>query len=106
MSYLQKSFLEIPLEHALKVYNEEVLTRVSKKNQLITIGAAVALTLIYKVSEWMKPPKQLRHIPYFGYIDLLTAFVKERRYTDIATVRSLPLLRDPTNKGIYVVSVI
>ncbi|KAI8877202.1 cytochrome P450 [Backusella circina FSU 941] len=102
MSFLQNSFLEIPLENALKVYNEEILTRVSRKNQFIAIGAAVALTLVYKVRELMRPPKHLRHIPYFGYIDLLSAYVKEKRYIDIAYLRSLPLLRRPENKGIYV----
>ncbi|KAI7893584.1 cytochrome P450 [Mucor mucedo] len=101
MSLLQNSFLEVPLKNALALYNKEVIPRLTKKNKIISISVAVALSLIYLIREKvLKPPKHLRHIPYISYLDSVKAILTRESAWDRSYRVFLPEI-DQKNHSIF-----
>lgn len=66
------------------------------------IGIATAL-IYYKLDKSLKPPKELKHIRYFGYIQLLLSILRGETYVDRALRTSIPEINSNENKGIYLV---
>lgn len=51
MSLLQKSFLKVPLQDAVMLYNNEIVPRLTKKNKVIAISVAIVMYLVYLVTD-------------------------------------------------------
>ncbi|KAG2213089.1 hypothetical protein INT47_011238 [Mucor saturninus] len=101
MSLLQNSFLEVPLKNALVLYTNEVVPRLTKKNKIISISVSVALSLIYLISEKvLKPPKNLRHIPYISYFDSIKSVLRKESASDRSDRVFLPEI-DQKNHSIF-----
>lgn len=104
MSLSEKTFLQIPLQNALKLYNEEIVPRLSKKNKVIAISAAVALSLIYFIQDRiLKPPRHLRHLPYLSYFGTLKSMWKGESIWDRQHRLHLPLIESENNNGLFLV---
>lgn len=104
MNTIQNSFLEVPLQNALALYNQEVLPRLTKKNKIIGISAAVAISLVYFIKEKvMKPPKNLRHIPYINFISLVKSIFRGDSINTRTYDLYLPELDKPGSRGLYTV---
>lgn len=105
MSMLQNSFLEAPLKNSLVLYNKEVVPRMTQKNKLISISVAVALSLIYLVQDKvLKPPRNLRHIPYISYWDFIRSAFSNESPWDRAYRVDMPEV-DKKNHGIFLVCI-
>lgn len=102
MSLIQNSFLEVPLQNAINLYNNEVVPRLTKRNKVIGITAAVAISLVYLIREKiLKPPKKIRHIPYLGFTTLVKSILANESISDRTYKLNLPQLHKPGNKGLY-----
>lgn len=76
-SSVQNTFLQVPLRETLTLYNEKVVPRLTQKNKAIGLGVAAIMTLIYIIRDRVfKPPKNVRHIPYLGYFNVIKTFIK------------------------------
>lgn len=72
----KNTFLETPLQHAIVMYNDQIVPRLTKENKVIAISAAVELSLYYLVVDRVfRPHKNLRHIPYFGYWSVIKSLL-------------------------------
>jgi hypothetical protein len=106
MSLLQNSSLEVPLQNAIELYNKEIVPRLTKKNKVIAISAAVALSLVYMIKERvLKPPRKLRHIPYISYWDTIQSIFRGDSVWDRAYNVYLPLVDSADNKGVFTVHI-
>ncbi|KAI9345054.1 cytochrome P450 [Pilaira anomala] len=102
MSLSEKTFLQIPLQNSLKFYNEEIVPRLTKKNKVIAISAAVALSLIYFIQDRiLKPPRHLRHLPYLSYFGTLKSLWKGESIWDRQHRLHLPLIESENNNGLF-----
>lgn len=99
----------------LKVYERQIMPLLSKiggtqaytvarKNKALSIGAAVALTMMYIAYTAIRPPRNLRHIPSANNIKLIKAFLSGAPINEIASKITIPAALK-FNHGIYVVSV-
>lgn len=78
MSLIQNSFLQAALQNAVSLYNNEIIPRLTKKNKTIAVNVAVALTLVYLIKDrFLKPPRQLYHIPYLGYFSAIKSMIRK-----------------------------
>nr|BDB32861.1 cytochrome P450 monooxygenase [Thamnidium elegans] len=103
MSLTENTFLQVPLQNAIQLYNQEVVPRLTKKNKVIAISAAVALSLIYFIQDRiMKPPRKLRHIPYLGYFDTLRSMWRNESIWDRSHRVHLPAIEAKDSKGLFV----
>ncbi|KAL9541602.1 hypothetical protein MBANPS3_009026 [Mucor bainieri] len=97
------SFFLSPLQRAIKIYGQQVVPRLTPKNKTIGIAAAVAMTLIYLIRDkLLKPPRNLRHIPYQGYYDFIKSIYKNETYWDRAHRWTLPFIDSASSNGLYV----
>ncbi|CAO3639437.1 unnamed protein product [Mucor hiemalis] len=102
MSLIQNFFLEAPLQNAVNLYNNEVLPRLTKRNKVIGISAAVAISLVFLIREnVLKPPKKIRHIPYLSFIKVVKSMFANESISDRTYKLNLPKLHSPENKGLY-----
>jgi hypothetical protein len=98
------TFLQEPLQKAIEIYQQDVVPRLTKKNKTIAISTAVAISLIYFIRDrYFKPPKNIRHISYQGYFDVIKSMITKESYWDRAYRLSLPTIDSETNNGLYVV---
>ncbi|KAG2229948.1 hypothetical protein INT48_003493 [Thamnidium elegans] len=83
MSYLKNTFLQQPLNNAVEIYNSNVVPHLIKKNKTIAISVAVAISIFYIIRDQVfRPPRNLRHIPYFGYFSILGSILKNESLFD------------------------
>ena len=107
MSLLQKKIMETPLKNVFDLYNKEVVPRLTKKNKVIGISAAVIISLVYLIREKVvKPPKKLRHIPYISFFNQVSALFKGESLWSRTYRMYLPKTYSPENKGLYMVNLI
>ncbi|KAI8878901.1 cytochrome P450 [Backusella circina FSU 941] len=101
MSSITSSFFEDSLKNFIDIYYKEIVPRLTKKNKVVAISAAVLLTVLYKVNQIIRPPRNLRHIPYQGYFDFMSSIFKKESPLVKAERFSLPLLDSAKGNGIY-----
>lgn len=103
MSLLQNEFLKVPLENAIKVFNTEIVPRLTKKNKSIAISVAVALSLVYFIRDLVKPPKKFRHIPYVSHLGAIWSSLVYESVWDRAYRVHLPELNKKEHNGLFMV---
>jgi hypothetical protein len=105
-SLQQNKFLEVPLQNAITLYNNEVVPRLTKKNKVIAISVAVALSLVYIIRDRVfKPPRNLRHIPYFGYFSVIKSLMNGESIFDRGYKYNVPHADCKNSNGLYLVNV-
>lgn len=98
------AYLQAPLQRVIEIYQQQIVPRLTTKNKTIGITAAVAMTLIYLIRDKiLKPPRNLRHIPYQGYYDFIKSIYKKETYWDRAHRWTLPFIDSESSNGLYVV---
>jgi hypothetical protein len=104
MSILNQPFLQNQLDHAITLYNDQILPRLTKKTKVIAISTAVALSVVFYVRDTVfKPPKNLRHIPYIGYFSKIKSILIGESYWDRVYRVKLPLLESKDHNGLILV---
>ncbi|KAG2204329.1 hypothetical protein INT47_009371 [Mucor saturninus] len=101
MSLLQHEFLKVPLENALVIFNKHIVPRLTKKNKSIAISAAVAMSVVYFITELLKPPKKLRHIPYVSHLGAVWSSLVYEPVWDRAYRVHLPELTKKGHPGLF-----
>lgn len=105
MSLIPNDFLQAQVATVVDFYNEKITPRLTTKNKVVTISAAVALSLILLFREKvLKPPKKLRHIPYVGIFDIFKVLFLGETFWQRAYRAQLPLIESPESKGLFMVS--
>lgn len=95
MSLVISTFLKVPFEGVLQFYNSELISRITKKNKLISISIAIAFSLVWYMTEKvMKPPKNLRHIPYLSYFDSIMSTLYNESLWNRASRVHLPIINN------------
>lgn len=106
ISLTENTFLQAPLQNAIQLYNQEIVPRLTKKNKVIAISAAVALSLVYFIQDRiMKPPRKLRHIPYLSYFDTLKSMWRNESIWDRSHRVHLPEIEAEGSKGLFMVCI-
>lgn len=103
MSLLQNEFLKVPFENALHLINKELIPRLTKKNKSIAISVAVAMSVVYFLTELVKPPKKLRHIPYINHLGAVWSSLVYESVWDRAYRVHLPELTKKEHPGLFMV---
>nr|BDB32877.1 cytochrome P450 monooxygenase [Thamnidium elegans] len=99
---LQSGFLQVPLKNAIEIYINEVIPRLTKKNKVIGISVAIFMSLILLIRDRVfKPPRNLRHIPYFGYYSLIKSIASGESLYDRSMRVHVPLVNS-SRDGLYV----
>lgn len=107
MSLLENTFLKVPLENMMALYNDIVIPKLIKKNKSISISIAVVLSLVFFIRERiLKPPRKLRHIPYFSYIDSVKSVLSRESVWSRAYKIHLPEINKKESTGLFVVCII
>lgn len=102
-SLLENNYFQVQLTGIVKLYSGDVLPRLNKKNTVILIGSAVALSFAYIIRDNLfKPPKNLRHIPYFGYFSVIKSVVVGQSLFDRGYRTHVPFA-DSRRDGLYLV---
>ncbi|KAI9472014.1 MAG: cytochrome P450 [Benjaminiella poitrasii] len=98
-----KSLLQhIPIAQFVELYEHSIIPRLTRRNKAIAISAAVTLSLFYFIREKvLKPPKRLRHIPYYGLYETLKSALTKETYWDESYRAVLPQINSPSSNGIY-----
>ncbi|GAA5814312.1 hypothetical protein MFLAVUS_007806 [Mucor flavus] len=100
-SLLENNYFQVQLTGIVKLYSGDVLPRLNKKNTVILIGSAVALSFAYIIRDNLfKPPKNLRHIPYFGYFSVIKSVVVGQSLFDRGYRTHVPFA-DSRRDGLY-----
>ncbi|KAI8647570.1 cytochrome P450, partial [Parasitella parasitica] len=95
-------FLQVPLQSTVEMY-QQIVPHLTKKHKAVAISTAVALSLIYVIQDrYFKPPKNIRHIPYQGYLDVIRSSITKESYPDRANRILLPIINSQSNNGLYV----
>lgn len=103
MSLIQSGFLQVPLKNTIEIYNNVVVPRLTKKNKVIGITAAIFMSLVLIIRDRVfKPPRNLRHIPYFGYYGLIKSIASGESLYDRSMRVHVPLVNS-SRDGLYVV---
>lgn len=94
--------LQQKIKHVLEFYS--TYTVLNKRQKTIGITAAIMLSLIYLVREkLLKPPKNLRHIPYISYFSIIRSlFTGESNWDRFYRV-VIPHIDSPQSNGLYLV---
>lgn len=103
MTSLQKSFMEVPLKNLTEIYNNEVIPRLTKKNKVIAISAAIVLMVTYKLNDLLRPPRKLRHIPHQGYFSFLMSLFRKETVLERSQRYALPQIDSAESNGLYLV---
>jgi hypothetical protein len=103
MEIIQQT-LESPLvKNITEIYSNEIVPRLTKRNKVIAISAAIFLMVSYKISNVIHPPRKLRHIPHMGYFDFLSTFLKKEHMLQRSQIFALPLVNSEGSNGLYLV---
>jgi hypothetical protein len=104
MPFLQNTFLESPLKHAIALYNHEIIPRLSRRNKAIAITAAITMSFVLIVREKiLKPPKKLRHIPYISLFTLIGSLLKGESIWNRSYRVYFPIINSKKGSGLYTV---
>lgn len=88
----------------LKLYNLYISPYLSKRNKIIGISTAITVSLCYIIRERvLKPPKQLRHIPYHSHFQVIRTILTGESYWDRSYRLTIPEIDLKESNGIYVV---
>jgi hypothetical protein len=98
---LQRSFLEAPSK-ITEFYYDQVMPRLNKRSKVIAISAAVVL-ICYKITDMLKPPKHLRHIPYQNYFGHFVSILKRDSALERAQKFSFHLINSQDSNGLFLV---
>lgn len=110
MSLVQNnaSLYQNTLTSILSFYKNAVLPRLTQRNKNIGISVAIALSLAYYIQDRiLKPPRNIRHIPYCGYFHMIKSLIIGRgTFFDRGYKYDVPYLNKPGNCELYSVSII
>lgn len=88
----------------LRLYNLYISPYLSKRNKIIGISTAITMSLCYIIRDRvLKPPRQLRHIPYHSHFQVLRAILTGESYWDRSYRLTIPEIDSKESNGIYVV---
>ncbi|KAI8328859.1 cytochrome P450 [Choanephora cucurbitarum] len=86
-------------QHQFNFWIHRILPQLRKKTGVISVGAAVILTLLYNtLQKFNRPPKQLRHLPYISYFTFLKYSFRDALFETFSKEMTMPLVR---SNGIY-----
>lgn len=72
----------------------------NKKTGVISLSAAVLLTLIYTtIQKFNRPPPSLRHLPYVSYFSFLKYIFKDELFETYSKKLIMPLIKE--SSGVY-----
>lgn len=74
MSPLENSLVKVPLQKIVQLYSHEIAPRIPKNNKIVSISAAIILSLVYLIIDKAKPPRKLRHFPYISHFSILNRY--------------------------------
>lgn len=104
MPLTENSFLKVPWETAITLYNNEIVPRVTKKNKRLTISAAIAMALVYFIRDKVfKPPRNIRHISYLSYLGSSISALLSQSIWDRAYAAHIPEIDRVDGNGLFVV---
>lgn len=90
----------------LSLYHSYVVPHLTKRNKIIGISAAITVSLCYMIRDRMlKPPKNLRHLPYHTHYQVLRSILSGESYWDRSYRLTIPQIDDKESNGIYVVRI-
>jgi hypothetical protein len=98
----QNQFMNQAIRGVLTMYKGMVFPYLKYRRGSI-ISASILVWLVFKLDGIFRPPKNIRHIPYFGMFGMLCSVIKGERYTDSALRTSLPEINSRESNGIYIV---
>ncbi|KAI8359149.1 cytochrome P450 [Blakeslea trispora] len=99
MFLIQKSS---SIQYLIDLYHTHIATRLTKKSKNIGVGTAVIITLLYYIhNRILKPPKELRHIPYQTYYSFFGSVLRKESLRDLYRRDILPAFDHEKNDGIY-----
>jgi hypothetical protein len=101
MNTLQNSFMKIPYANLANIYSNEIAPRLTRRNKVIAISAAILLIISYKITNIIRPPRKLLHIPYQGYFSFFLNLLRNEPVIQRAQRFSLPLLNSKDSNGLY-----
>jgi hypothetical protein len=100
----QKEFLQVPLQAALEIYNNQLVPRLTTRNKVIAITSAISLSLIFYIRQKVfKPPKIFRHLPYDSAFNVIKAAIQGECLSDYMDRETLSLLYSENSKGLCMV---
>ncbi|KAI8891343.1 cytochrome P450 [Backusella circina FSU 941] len=88
-------------QHIIAIYKGALLLFLKHRRVSIIIASLLAW-LMLKLNNMLRPPKNIRHIPYFGMLGVIHSVFKGERYPESALRTSLPEINSPKSKGIYI----
>lgn len=101
---ISKDLLTFQMQKLINFFNNEVASRLTKKNKIIGISVAATMTLIYIIQDWaLKPPRNLRHMPYVGYYSVIKSLSFNESFFERAHRVNLPLLNNNNKLAVYTV---
>jgi hypothetical protein len=103
MSLIQNTFLQVPFQQLTEVYYEQVVPRLTKKNKVIAITAAIFLLVSSKLNALLRPPRKLRHIPYQGFFSYFVSLITDDSILERSQRYALPTVNSEENNGMYLV---
>jgi hypothetical protein len=101
---VQYSFLFAFIKSARSVFTFKTRAEISRKNNVIFFSFALFMMLIYNIHKVITPPKNLRHLPYVTYYNMIKSLLKGESFTDIAKHTTIPMINSSDSKGLYLVS--
>lgn len=82
-----------------------ILSRVSRKTGIVSLGTAIALFMTYSLYQRLnKSPKHMRHLPYIRPFKFYNYALRNKLYEDYSNAVVMPLLEQGSN-GIYMVNI-
>lgn len=103
MSPLENSFLKVPLQTIVQLYSNEIAPRIPKNNKLVSISAAVILSLVYLIIDKAKPPRKLRHLPYISLFCILKSTYYKESVRDRCHRVHIPIIESENSNGLFLV---
>ncbi|KAI9257800.1 cytochrome P450 [Helicostylum pulchrum] len=101
MSPLENSFLKAPLQTIVQLYSNEIAPRIPKNNKLVSISAAVILSLVYLIIDKAKPPRKLRHLPYISLFCILKSTYYKESVRDRCHRVHIPIIESENSNGLF-----
>ncbi|KAI8881514.1 cytochrome P450 [Backusella circina FSU 941] len=101
MDTLQSSYLEVSFKNLTNIYNSEIVLRLTKRNKIVAISAAIILIISYKINNIIRPPRKLLHIPHQGFFNFFLNLLRNEPTIQRAQRYSLPLINSKNSNGLY-----